>query len=177
MHFDLLGGVPEARPLADGYQLIPWSPGLLEVHARVKHESFRNEIDAHVFPSLAGLDGCRLLMKEIAKRANFVPRSTWLISHREHGRTIPEFCATIQGLRTGDDAGSIQNVGVVPQHRGRGLGPALLVAALQGFLEEGLKVASLEVTAQNRDAIQLYLRFGFEIVKPVFKSIEIFPIR
>lgn len=167
----------QSRPLPDGYRLLPWQPYLLEHHANVKFESFCNEIDAHVFPSLAERDGCRMLMKEITRRGNFIPASTWLVAHSSPLQTEIEYCGTIQGLKIQEKEGSIQNVGVIPRHRGRGLVNALLVAALNGFRDQGLERASLEVTAQNRDAIQIYLRFGFEIIKPVFKSIEIYPDR
>ena len=177
MKFDLRKANPVTPPLPDGYTLLPWEHNLLDLHANVKFESFCNEIDAHVFPSLAERDGCRMLMKEITRRGNFIPESTWLLSYSASPPAAIEFCGTIQGLQIHENEGSIQNVGVIPRHRGRGLANGLLVAALNGFREEGLDFASLEVTAQNRDAIQVYLRFGFKIIKPVFKSIEIFPTR
>ena len=41
-----------------------------------------------------------------------------------------------------------------------------------GFRRAGLERASLEVTAENDDAIRLYRRYGFEIVKTVYKAVE-----
>lgn len=62
----------------DGYTLLPWSKSLLELHAEVKYRSFRNEIDANVFPCLGELAGCRRLMREIARKGGFLERATWL---------------------------------------------------------------------------------------------------
>jgi ribosomal protein S18 acetylase RimI-like enzyme len=84
-----------------------------------------------------------------------------------------ETCGTVQGIRDEAGGGSIQNLGVVPEHRGQGLGSQLLLAALAGFAQVGLMRASLEVTAQNVDAIRLYRRMGFRRVKTVYKAVEV----
>ena len=49
--------------LPNGYQLIAWTPRLLLDHAEVKFESFKEEIDAHVFACRGELDGGRNLMR------------------------------------------------------------------------------------------------------------------
>jgi ribosomal protein S18 acetylase RimI-like enzyme len=79
----------------------------------------------------------------------------------------------VQGIRDGKGAGSIQNLGIVPEHRGRGLGTCLLYAALDGFRRAGLRRACLEVTAQNADAIRLYRRHGFRRARTVYKAVEL----
>ena len=52
--------------------------------------------------------------------------------------------------------GAIQNLGVVPEYRGQGLGRALVRQALEGFYQAGLRRAYLEVTAENSAAVRLY---------------------
>ena len=76
---------------------------------------------------------------------------------------------TIQGLRVGPVLGAIQNIGVVPDWRGRGLGKELIRRALGGFLDTGCRTVSLEVTTHNLSAIGLYQSVGFEIAETVFK--------
>ncbi|MFM7845292.1 MAG: GNAT family N-acetyltransferase [Planctomycetota bacterium] len=166
MEYDLrqLGA---AAPLPSGYQLVPWRDDLLETHAETKYRCFRHELDACVFPCLGEWDGCRRLMNEISRRHGFVPGATWLIQN-----TMREACGTIQGIIDLEGLGSIQNVGVVPQHRGRGLGTQLLQQALTGFRDVGLRYAFLEVTAQNVGAVRLYQRFGFRKVKTSYKASE-----
>jgi ribosomal protein S18 acetylase RimI-like enzyme len=73
--------------------------------------------------------------------------------------------------RTG--LGAIQNLGVVPAHRGRGLGEALLLQALQGFRAQGSLQALLEVTARNDPAVRLYRRVGFRCRKTLYKAVEV----
>jgi len=172
MEADLAEAASLIAPPA-GYRLLPWSPDLLETHARAKYLSFCGEIDAHVFPCLGEEAGCLRLMHEIAAKVGFLPEATWLAVYDNPESGRPDPCGTIQGLDTQNGYGSIQNLGVVPEHRGHGLGRCLLVRALDGFREAGLSRVSLEVTAENRAAIRLYRRHGFNVVKTVFKAAEI----
>lgn len=152
--------------LADGFCWVPWEASLLDVHAEVLYRSFVEEIDAVVFPSFGHAPGCRALMTELCRKPGFLPAATWLIAD-ESGPV-----GTVQGLRDRTGMGAIQNLGVVPSHRGRGLGVALLLQALQGFRSAGLSQAMLEVTAQNDGAVRLYHRLGFRRRKTVYKVVE-----
>ncbi|HBE71888.1 MAG TPA: GNAT family N-acetyltransferase [Planctomycetaceae bacterium] len=157
--------------LPTGFRLLPWSEELLALHAEVKWASFREELDAHVFPCLGEREGCLNLMREIARRSEFVPESTWLIVRDSlDGNPLP--CGTIQGLRGGLRTGAIQNIGVHPDCRGLGLGSALVAASLEGFRQAACDRAHLEVTVENTAAIRLYERLGFRRVETLFKISE-----
>lgn len=171
MDVDLRGWrpVPPCAPI--GYRLLPWRPELLFDHSEVKYQSFRNEIDADVFNCLGELDGCHRLMEEISLKEGFLPEATWLAVY--HGGELPEPCGTIQGIRAGHKYGAIQNIGIVPRHRGRGVGSALISAALGGFQQAGVSRVYLEVTAQNDGAVRLYKRLGFRRAKTLFKAVEL----
>jgi ribosomal protein S18 acetylase RimI-like enzyme len=110
-------------------------------------------------------------MQEIAHKDGFLPEATWLAAY-EAGPDI-EYCGTIQGIRATHKHGAIQNVGITPAHRGRGVGTALIQAALFGFRQVGLPRAYLEVTAQNEGAVRLYKRLGFRRTKTLFKAVEL----
>lgn len=157
--------------LPSGYRLVPWSPGLVDAHAEAKYLSFRGEIDAGIFHSLSEPHGCHVLMEGISTGEGFVPEATWLVeAENEFGEHEP--CGTIQGVKVSPRYGAIQNVGVVLPHRGQGVGAALVSAALIGFQQVGLARAYLEVTVQNRSAVQLYQRLGFRRTKTIYKSVE-----
>ena len=160
-------GVP---PLASGYRFLPWSEALCEAHAETKFLCFRDELDAEVFPCFTELDGCRRLMRSIVARDGFQPEATWLVAFGKP-RDL-EFCGTIQGVRDARGFGAVQNLGVLPEHRGRGLGEALMCMALAGFRRGGIRKAFLEVTADNGEAVRLYERIGFRRVRTVYKSRE-----
>lgn len=155
-----------------GYQLLPWSDHLLDAHADAKYQSFRNELDSQVFPCLGEEAGCRRLMGEISRRSGFVADATWLAVF-VHDSGHVDYCGTVQGIRDDMNCGAIQNLGVTPNHRGKGTGTALLLHALHGFRRRHIAKVHLEVTAKNRDAIRLYRNMGFRHVKTVYKSVEV----
>lgn len=170
MEVDL--GLPRFAPaLPPGYRFVAWSDSLLDVHARTKHRAFRDEIDAEVFSCLGDLEGCRRLMHEIRGKRGFLPLATWLIARGTSPADL-HWCGTIQGVVDGHGVGMIQNVGVVPGHRGLGLGTCLVERALAGFRARGLAAASLEVTADNTRSVKLYQRLGFRRTKTLYKAGE-----
>lgn len=173
MELDLCGRDLPAARLPAGYHWIAWDTAYLEAHAETKYASFRTEIDANVFPCLGELDGCLRLMNEISHKSGFLPEATWLIGCRFRPHHPVEYCGTIQGIRDRGGLGAIQNLGIVPEHRGRGLGTALLMKSLAGFRLARLRRSLLEVTAQNEGAIRLYERVGFVKVRTVYKAVEV----
>ncbi len=166
MELDLRQPLPPVPPLPDGYFWLPWDDSLLAGHARAKFASFHAEIDSQVFPSLGSESGCAQLMRAIRLKPGFLPGATWLLA------CGADYCGTVQGVRERSGLGAIQNLGVAPAHRGRGLGAALLLQALHGFQRGCLPGAILEVTAQNEAAVRLYRRYGFRCRKTVYKAVE-----
>ena len=158
-----LCGLPAASALPHGYWPIPWDDRLLHLHADAKYHCFRDDLDGRLFPNLSDPAGCRFLMESIRARPGFCPEATWLLA-------CPEgYCGTVQGVLEAGATGAIQNLGVAPPHRGKGLGIALLHLALRGFARVGAKRCALEVTAGNRPAVGLYLREGFRYTRAFYR--------
>ena len=171
MEFDLTRGtIPEAI-LPDGYAWSAWQFGDEDRHAFVKFHSFRDEIDSEVFESLSDFHGCLRLMREIGRQPGFVPNATWLVTSPADEDRLPLDCGTIQGVMASDQLGGIQNVGVLPAHRGQGLGKALVLKSLAGFREYGAKRVYLEVTAPNAAAVDLYRQIGFHTIRTMYRGV------
>ena len=159
---------PLPGPPPPGFGFLPWSLKLVEAHADAKYRSFQDSLDAQVFPCLADLGGCRDLMRDISDSKDFLPSATWLaVAYDSEG---PTYCGTIQGVRGAWSIGRIQNVGVMAEFRGRGLGRQLVLRALHGFRLAGLRYGSLEATADNESAIRLYRHLGFRHTKTLYKT-------
>jgi len=199
MEIDLRGRDFSNSILPANFYFVPWDRAHLEAHAVAKYHSFREEIDSNVFPCLGDYAGCLHLMEEIAAKPSFLPEATWLVACLAHGDSgenptsgKPEigisfddrrdhfdhhgpvrYCGTVQGVIDRSGMGAIQNLGVVPDFRGLGLGKALMARALAGFQNAGLGRAFLEVTAQNSSAVQLYKRLGFARSRTVYKVSEV----
>ena len=157
--------LPPVVPAA-GIVLVPWDADLIEAHAEVKWLAFRDTLDAAIFPNLGHFNGCVQLMRSIAAHDGFVPESTLL------ARGLDGYCGCIQGVRSARRAGMIQNLGVVPECQGQGIGKALLAAALHGFREAGLSIAQLEVSARNEHALRLYHAAGFVARKTFYRETQ-----
>lgn len=166
MEIELGDWLTEPR-LPDGYHWIAWDDSLIGVHADAQFRSFTSELDSQVFPCLGDRYGCLRLLREIRRKVGFLPEATWLIGHGF------DVCGTIQGVIEPGPIGSIQNVGVVPEHRGVGLGRALVCRSIRGFYTSGVPRATLEVTAENAGAIKLYRSIGFRKARTLYKASEL----
>lgn len=173
MEIDLVRTPPPPPPeLTTGYEWTAWHPRLLDRHAAAKLACFHHELDAEVFPCLGEAEGCRRLMSEIVNRPQFTPGATWLISrHAPDGEWLDD-CGTIQGVMHEPGIGSIQNVGIVSEHRGLGLGRTLVLKSLEGFFRAGADRVFLEVTARNLPAVQLYRSLGFRLARTSYRAVE-----
>lgn len=169
MDLDLRGRNFGPTDLPTGYRFYGWDARLVDEHGHAKFRSFCREIDAEVFPCLGNADGCCRLMYEISQKEGFLPTATWLLG-RQLGNFF-ESCGTIQGIRDRHGLGAVQNLGIVPECRGIGLGELLLRRALIGFQEAGLSRVFLEVTADNEIAIGLYERLGFSCTRTSYKAV------
>ena len=173
MQFDLRNHCFDELIPPPNFRLLEWNRRLVAAHAEAKFRSFRDELDANVFPCLGDADGCLKLMNDISGRSSFVPEATWLVAHSDPQREYLVNCGTVQGIMDGPDLGLIQNIGIVKSHRGLGLGSLILLKSLEGFQKAGAKVVSLEVTVQNDSAIRLYERLGFKTQKILYKTVDV----
>lgn len=92
------------------------------------------------------------------------PEAIMLVVRRDApddtGRSVVAYLAS----RVSADELHINNIGVREEARRRGLGAALLGAALEEGARRGAALAVLEVRAGNAAAQALYRRFGFDVV-------------
>ena len=59
--------------------------------------------------------------------------------------------------------GHVVSVAVLEQHRGKGIGKALMLEGINGVLNRKSDEIYLEVRVSNTQAIQMYQRLGFQI--------------
>ena len=170
MQIDLRRIAPRAVRLPEGYRWLPWRSLLLERHAQVKWRSFRDDLDGKVFSCLGEAAGCLALMKEIVGQKSFCSAATWMVVYQPEPDWPAVDCGTIQGVTRSGGIGTIQNVGVIPEHRGLGIGRALVQQALLGFSQVGMGITILEVTADNIAAVQLYQSLGFRTIEVIYRD-------
>lgn len=172
MQLDMRNRPPQSPTLPEGYRWLSWRSLLLERHAQVKWRAFRDDLDGRVFKCLSESDGCLSLMREIAVQRTFCSEATWLVVYQPEPEWPPADVGTIQGILRMGSIGAIQNVGVVPEHRGQGLGRALVLQAIDGFAKSGMGCTALEVTAENAVAVSLYESLGFKVREVLYRNGE-----
>jgi ribosomal protein S18 acetylase RimI-like enzyme len=153
-----------------GFRYVAWNSEMLEAHADIKYRGFRNDLDARIFPTFRDYKLCINLMKSISESPFFLPEATLLIANGGE-QDLFEYVACIQGMRFSEEVGAIQNIAVLPDYRGYGIGRAILLGSLLGFRQHGIKRVTLEVTAENIPAVKLYSHVGFKIYNVNFLKI------
>ncbi|MGN7166090.1 GNAT family N-acetyltransferase [Paenibacillus cellulositrophicus] len=68
------------------------------------------------------------------------------------------------GVKTAWNGGT----GIIPAYRGKGIGKLLIKASLELYKAEGADVALLEALSDNKPAISLYERMGYEVIDDLF---------
>lgn len=170
MVFDFTKTAVGPPQLPTGFWFVEWSDSLVKPHADVLHRSFRYDSDGAVFTTFRQYNHCQRLIEMLAESSHFLPAATLLIAYGNPD-DIFEYVANIQGLKLADDVGAIQNVAVLPEYRRRGIGQAIVLGALQGFLRAGVKRVTLEATSDNLPAVNLYHRIGFSTFRVYFREI------
>ena len=59
------------------------------------------------------------------------------------------------------DVGGIYGLGVLPEHRGKGFGRAILMMAVEKLKEANAREIKLQVVTENSNALNLYKSCGF----------------
>jgi ribosomal protein S18 acetylase RimI-like enzyme len=80
---------------------------------------------------------------------------------------LDEEPAALALIAVRDRAGWVGGMGTVPRYRRRGMGEEALTAGLAALSDRGVDVAWLEVIDENRRALLLYEKLGFEVVRNV----------
>ncbi|MCD6291305.1 MAG: GNAT family N-acetyltransferase, partial [Anaerolineae bacterium] len=139
--------------------------------AGVHLRTYRSEQDAAAWVALDALafaghwGAAPLTLEDVAaieRRADFDPAGLWFaeIDGKLVGQALARYNAE-SGALMGIPVGRIDDVAVLPTYRGRGIGRALLLAAMNYLWEHGCRVIELTVDGENVGARRLYDALGF----------------
>jgi mycothiol synthase len=132
-------------------------------HLRLGEENILTELQNCSFAGTWGYNPGTV--EEIAYRLNLsdsCPEGVILVCR---GGQPVGYCWTTVAVKESAAAdpkvGRIYMIGVVPEHRGQGLGGLVLTAGLSYLKGRGIDVAELTVDSENREALALYKSVGF----------------
>lgn len=161
-----------ARPELDGIDLVPWPHDRDEELRIAKNSAFAEHwgsapMNPGVWADWLAGETTRLDLSVVA-----LDRATGAIAGHCVVAHYPQDAAV-----TGRDAGWIDNIGVLPAWRGRGIAAALIVDCFHRFVAEGFTHAVLEVDVENETRAQaVYQRLGFRTeYRVVQRELEVRP--
>lgn len=167
MSLELSELCPRAPELPVGLTMLSWRDSLVDVHARVLHAAFCNDLDGRFFPTFRQYEACKGLVEATVGSTRWFRQGWFLVADAiASGRDgKPARCyGAVHTTKTDRRIGEIQNISVMPGARRQGLGRALLASALFAFRSCNFRRVNLDVTAENYGAMRLYLAAGFRQV-------------
>jgi ribosomal protein S18 acetylase RimI-like enzyme len=147
---------------APSFHLRPLRREDLPAAARIIHRSHQGSLDAALNLTYATVASCRGFVDTLVLRGGcgrFDTDASWVAE--ADGSAV----GVVLSSHLSSTNGHLCQVSVAPECQSRGLGTALVGAALDAFRRRGLKTASLSVTVDNERAYALYGRLGFGLRK------------
>jgi len=134
----------------------------LATAAGIIHRSHQGSLDAALNLTYATPAFCRGFVETLMLRSGcgrFDPQASFLAEGPDGPMGV------LLASHLSRTNGHICQVSVAPSGQGRGVGAALMAAALGAFRRQGLETASLSVTLDNHRAYRLYQRLAFRLRK------------
>jgi ribosomal protein S18 acetylase RimI-like enzyme len=168
MTLPLQGQTLKTRTLDPEIQIRRWSESDYQLAAAVITTAYRGHVDAEINDQYRTLSGSLRFLNNIVRFPGcgvFDPDSSFTAFHtRSKSPAGLILCSRVRG-----DVGHVTQVCVLPEHRSRGIGEALMDATAANLRQRDFSLLSLTVTEANYRAIDLYKRLGFSI-KHVFDA-------
>jgi ribosomal protein S18 acetylase RimI-like enzyme len=163
MRRDLALPLPPAEaPLPPGVALRPLRRDDLRAASEIIFRSHVGSVDAALNLTYSTPTTCRAFVDTLVVRSG-CGRFDSLASSLAEGPWGP--IGVLIASRLSHTNGHVCQVSVAPEAQGRGLGGALVNAALSAFHEQGLASATLSVTVDNERAHRLYELLGFRVLR------------
>ena len=161
MRRDLAEPLPTGdAPAPPGVCLRPLRRDELQAAAEIVYRSHTGSPDAALNLTYSTPSTCRAFVDTLVVRSGcgrFDPEASRLAE----GPRGP--VGVLIASRLSRTTAHVCQVSVAPEAQGRGLGAALVTAALRAFAEQGLDAATLSVTVGNTRAHRLYELLGFRV--------------
>jgi ribosomal protein S18 acetylase RimI-like enzyme len=155
---------PEVRPARHKAFYEEWEDRFQEMAAQLIAETYRSHVDSQINDQYRSPAGARRFLYNIVQYPGcghfFRPGS--LVAFDFHRDGACGLCLT---SLVAPDVGHITQICVAPQVQGTGVGFELLTRSLQALRRHGCRRVSLTVTSSNANAVEMYGRIGFRLVR------------
>ncbi|HZQ90587.1 MAG TPA: N-acetyltransferase [Terriglobales bacterium] len=163
------GAPPRVPPTAPAeFEIRKWSEQDFQAAATLITSAYRGHVDSDINDQYRTVSGSLRFLNNIVRFpgcGTFDPDASFVAIHKPT-RTQ---AGLILCSRVKSDVGHVTQVCVLPEHRGRKIGEALIGATCAALRRRTFAALSLTVTQANTRAVELYNRIGFD-VKRVFDA-------
>ncbi|HEV8524970.1 MAG TPA: N-acetyltransferase [Terriglobales bacterium] len=139
-----------------------WSEADFNAAASAITAAYRDHVDSEINDQYRTVNGSLRFLNNIVRFPGcgvFDGDASFVAVHRpSHTMAGLILCSRVR-----DDVGHVTQVCVLPEHRGRGIGEALIEAAAGELRRRKFDSISLTVTEANTRAVELYKRLGFTV--------------
>ena len=151
----------ESKVIAADIEVRRWTEQDYQPSAAVITSAYRNHVDSEINDQYRTLSGSLRFLNNIIRFpgcGTFDAESSFVaVNTRNHSLAGVILCSRVRY-----DTGHVTQICVLPEHRGLGLGKALLAATVRNLTQRKFSALSLTVTEANSPAVDLYARLGFE---------------
>lgn len=151
--------VPEVPQLPEGYRLISANKAQAQDLAELWAEVFGPDLQLY-----NGLSRLRARLEELQQLMSQgeVPSKVSLALHVDEavGFSLGQFAPKVNPKE-----GWVAQLGVVKEHRRKGVGKALLLSSLLWLQGQGCSTVRINAMADNQPALELYKELGFRILR------------
>jgi ribosomal protein S18 acetylase RimI-like enzyme len=151
----------DAKVIAADIELRRWTEQDYQPSAAVITSAYRNHVDSEINDQYRTLSGSLRFLNNIIRFpgcGTFDAESSFVAVNKRNLSLV----GVILCSRVRYDTGHVTQICVLPEHRGLGLGKALLAATVRNLTQRKFSALSLTVTEANSPAVDLYARLGFE---------------
>ncbi len=145
----------------EAFTIRPWGETDFQVVAGLISSAYLHHVDAEINDQYQSTSGSLRFLNNIIRFpgcGTFDPQSSFL-AFDNHSRQLAGaiLCSKIRS-----DVGHVTQICVLPQHRGKKLGEHLMDCTTANLRQRGFRSISLTVTQENRVAVALYEKLGFQ---------------
>lgn len=145
-----------------------WGDNDFQGAAAVITSAYRGHVDSEINDQYRSVSGSLRFLNNIIRFPGcgvFDPDASFVAIHKLTRAMV----GLILCSRVKSDVGHVTQVCVVPEHRGQGIGEALLATTTTALRRRNFAALSLTVTQANHGAVGLYDRLGFSL-KRIFDA-------
>jgi ribosomal protein S18 acetylase RimI-like enzyme len=150
------------------FEVRKWSENDYQAAAAVITAAYHGHVDSQINDQYRTLSGSLRFLNNIVRFPGcgvFDSDASLVVSHKATRQMV----GLILCSRVRHDVGHVTQVCILPEHRSRGIGEALLASTAGILKRRGFSMLSLTVTEANARAVELYQRLGYE-TKRVFDA-------